>query len=976
MNDGTLTLVDRKESGSKMSCTSENKKTEIKLRAKQQFELVLKNDAGNIIPFQKVSVTLADGYTKEVRVDENGYYKFTGVPEGNVRVRLLDPEDIYSASHAANLKKAFQSGKEKKDVVFEGLKIPPLSVKRMVEIYDEQSRQSRGNSFIIDLNKYSKNNLSGEERLACYALLARAGISTPEKNAKYFKDGETSINYGIAAEPHFKAIIPETKVKYYAGQKYSSIMDRDSKYTFQWFCFNDPSSVKSKGAPSVVIGPASYTWEVGEKNKWKYLGNHTLCCRIQFLSSSKQYSPPVYLELQQGIKTEEAILNEALLNYDELPDPDNSLLALSKFIEILETAEKMPDSGKLDPKYMKNQRDLRDKMKERFKIADGKRKYPIKAVHIDKETSRVTLLRVFISFLDEDLIWDDWVLVDWTNVADRRLTGVYEGEGRKPVSAIEDMIKKWDSGNRYPPGKIKISIPANVPGGGFQKEFTTDGSTFWDSASSLLSYVALGGAVVAGVVTLIAPVPGSRIVSFAIWSSIAASTASATINIGQRHSEGFGDFKEDALDSLTIVGNLMTGGWMQGAKVVGLRQFAGSKMGQGLLIGQFATDGVQGILLADSKVDEYNSIMKIKDPHQRTIRMMEFARSAIIDSALLYVSVKSTSKDMDAGRDFKQLKDKSKNIDVNKPVEVTGKSDSKMEVTVQDQGMVKENSGASTSRLTARSAASEGKLPPKSSSGDTGMPDQHFRIFRGTAVEEQMYILVRNSNPACIKYIKMGYPAKPMSVKAKTGKAKHGGSTDGIATVKQSNGILDDSELSSALKDPNNYVVIKDNSGNYVAKNSEGRYISVNKAKNTPYTAEELGWVVDGKTKLPFTGDYDLQDVFFREGTKYKTRNGQEIEMMPGKAALWDVSKGKQDITNPWIKKIKSLLNQKLTKVEYPESINKVPQERVLHGADAGFAPAGDNITVFRPDGTTELLKTRDDVKAWYDRIGRKTRFD
>lgn len=968
-------LLDRNDSANKRTYTSKNRTTEIKLRTRQNFELEIKNVSGNVIPMQRVSVTFEDGSNQIVRVDENGYSLFTNVPEGSVKVQLLDLDDTYSASHAANIKNALKGGKDKKDIIFESLKLPPQCVKRMIEIYDEQSSQSSKLKFIGDFEKYAKDNLSKEEKWACYALLTRAKINTPERNPKYITDGEKSESYIIWSEPQFKAIIPETKVKYYAGEKFRSYIDKDSRFTYQWFCFNDPSSVKSSGASSLIIGPSKYIWEVGENSKWKFIGNHTLCCRIQFLSSSGEQGSPVYIELQQGIKTEEAILQSALLNYGELPDPDNSLLALSKYIELLEQAGKMPDSDPLDENYMNYLRELKSKMIERFEIAYGKHKYPIKAVHIDKETSKVQNLRIFISFIDKDIIWDDWVLVDWSNVLDRRTTGVYEGEGRTVESAIDDIINEWDSDNRYPPGKIKIEIPMGTPGAGIQKEFTTDGTAFWDTASSLLSYIALGGAVVAGIVTLVAPVPGSRVVSFAIWTSIFASTASATINIAQRHTEGFGDFKENAIDSLTIVGNIFSGGWISGAKVVGLRQFAGSKMGQGFLIGQFATDGIQGVIIAEDHIEQYNEIIKIKDPHEKTARIAEFTRSALLSGVMTYVSLRGTKKDMELGRNFNKLKDPKETVDLTKHQQASGKTDSKLDVTVQDQPTVMENIGTPKSRLVSRSTIPKSNPTPRSSPKETGMPDVHFRIFQDTAVEEQMFILVRNTNPACTKYIELGYPAKPMSVKAKTSISKHGGSTDGIATVKQKNGVLDNDELTGVLQDPNNYVVIKDSTGKFVAKNSEGKIISINNTNKKSFSDDELGWVIDGKTKLPFTGDYDLQDVFYREGTLYKTKSGKEIELLPGQVALWDVSEGKKDITNPWIQKIKSKLNKKISKVIPENPINKIPQDRVKHGADVGFAEIGDNITVFRPDGTTELLKTKSEVEQWYKNIGRKARY-
>ena len=55
------------------------------------------------------------------------------------------------------------------------------------------------------------------------------------------------------------------------------------------------------------------------------------------------------------------------------------------------------------------------------------------------------------------------------------------------------------------------------------------------------------------------PVPGSQVVSFAIWTALLSSTAASTINIAQSIDEGSGTWQENAIDGLTIVSNLLAG---------------------------------------------------------------------------------------------------------------------------------------------------------------------------------------------------------------------------------------------------------------------------------------------------------------------------------------------------------------------------------------------------------------------------------
>lgn len=153
------------------------------------------------------------------------------------------------------------------------------------------------------------------------------------------------------------------------------------------------------------------------------------------------------------------------------------------------------------------------------------------AEHFDAVTQQRRALRVFAARLGNNR----WVLVDWTNPTTRGTTGEYEGLGSTPEEVLRKVLEDWDEDNRYPDGGIIYSvdrIPRVMP---FSGNFETDGSSLWDNVSNCFEWIGLGAAVVAGVVTLIAPVPGSQVVSAFIWPSILSGTGSAALNIGQRH---------------------------------------------------------------------------------------------------------------------------------------------------------------------------------------------------------------------------------------------------------------------------------------------------------------------------------------------------------------------------------------------------------------------------------------------------------
>ena len=81
------------------------------------------------------------------------------------------------------------------------------------------------------------------------------------------------------------------------------------------------------------------------------------------------------------------------------------------------------------------------------------------------------------------------------------------------------------------------------------------------------------------------------------------------INIAQRREEGFSDWRADALDGLTIVGNIFAGAgtWTRGATII--TKDAKGKVVKYSLIGQVGTDGGQGVLLAQQQIEQYDKIM-------------------------------------------------------------------------------------------------------------------------------------------------------------------------------------------------------------------------------------------------------------------------------------------------------------------------------------------------------------------------------
>jgi hypothetical protein len=490
--------------------------------------------------------------------------------------------------------------------------------------------------------------------------------------------------YEIQATPAIKTVTPGALVTYFCAQRYATITAADApRDKFQWYCWNDSAMAKALGKPFVVKGPRGVVWEDA---RWSFVGRHTVLCQVLFKDGGKGT-----LEYPQWVDTVEAVLGDIMRKHrtTKLPDPDAELSVVTRYIEALKDAEKMfpiTNSRKKEEhdKQIAQLTEYRDKLSERLQSTNGHLRVPIYAAHLEIQTQRKSTLRAFVSRISQVGRKQTWELVDWTNAAVRELTGVYEGSGNSAEEAIRDAIAQWDSDNRYYNGKLTYEVPKEAAGKAITGEFTTDGKSFWDSVAEFFSYIALGAAVVAGVVTLIAPVPGSQVVSAAIWTSIFSSTTAAVINIGQRYDEGFSNWKDEAFDGLTIVGNIFGGAWLRCGKLAMNTSRTGAATF--VLVGQVATDGVQGVLILQDHIGKYDQIMNDRalSPDERTKKLLELFRSLAIDGLMIYVSVKGTKSDLDnlgAGKIDKKklddLKNPNKTVSLEDPPKIQGNTDNK-----------------------------------------------------------------------------------------------------------------------------------------------------------------------------------------------------------------------------------------------------------------------------------------------------------
>jgi hypothetical protein len=548
---------------------------------------------------------------------------------------------------AAALLEAFQGAGTNEAVVYRILNQAPGVVRAIEAAYNKDFNVHTGEGLVADL-KYEFDHLGGKnEWLLVVAQLKRAGIAVPSI-AVEFRRHDPTARTRIVATPNVQTAVPGTKITYeiVRGAEYQA---PGSYYSYQWYVINDPLMSRTLDKPAIVEGDSSsYKQELTAE----FVGNHKIICRVTYHSVSEADRETVFYEFPQTVVPEEQLAADALEATPVGIDPAKELEVLEAFLKVLLSAETGTDTDRLDPKVKESYEKQIAAIKERLASTTSKKRYPIKAVHVDREQGRVSPLKVFVAkigYLNSSPSLETWTLVDMTNPSDRRLTGEYTGTGENAEKAINAAIRDWDIDNRYPTGRIKLKVGDEVFGTAINQEFQTDGASFWDSISEFFSEVGFWasiGALGAGVATAVIPIPGSRVVSALIWTSILASSTAAVINIAQRRSEGMSFGTEDTMDILSIVGNVLAGVWLKGAKViVGMK--GGSKIATGILIGQFATDGVQGIIISAELIDQYDEIMKIRDSKRRTEELMELLRSAAVTGLMIFISAKSTKGDLD-----------------------------------------------------------------------------------------------------------------------------------------------------------------------------------------------------------------------------------------------------------------------------------------------------------------------------------------
>jgi len=489
-------------------------------------------------------------------------------------------------------------------------------------------------------------------------------------------------NYKILAKPNLTNVI-RGKIMSFSLQRINPNAPALEHIRASWICYNHISYRNhDKYLAKPVNGPRnSLEWN---EAKWSIEGQHKIVCEIKYANNTE------YVEHIQNVINAKQTVAYSSNTFEESENPFIFYKNLSEQIEWTRREEKHQQLSDEDEKAYQNRMDLLEKFKEKLKFLLDKIPNDCRDNFISVSVKHIASfygdaesisLRVGCFCYDKEAY-----LIDWTNPLERITCGVYVGKGDNEEDAIRDAINSWDNENRYPEGIMKgrvmyrlkkwsiedevdevdevdetpkveieleeviVTAPPSI-----EIEFETDGKSDLDTLSDFLNTLAIAAIIVAGIVTLVAPVPGSRVVSGLIWTSMAASTTSAVINIADRHSEGFGNWRDDSLDTLTIIANAFSAGTLSAgtkwaSKALTLTNISQKQVVKITLIGQISADSLQGILMTEELALAIYSVMNNKEipADIKLSKISALLSRGVIDGVLITVNIHGNKKNLTA----------------------------------------------------------------------------------------------------------------------------------------------------------------------------------------------------------------------------------------------------------------------------------------------------------------------------------------
>ncbi len=730
---------------------------------------------------------------------------------------------------------------------------------------------------------------------------------TLEETSEIFGDDFPMPDFeGAADAPPSEPVEPPKKQKSNFNKQVikSGQYDLDLDYTVEdlkgllrWYVIYDHHT-RRDGQPAYEKLAQNTT---SVKVKWKYRGHHTVVCTLGYL-------PPSSLKLAD-LKKQQFYFTQHVSDVRGVqrgrmrrsrrkppPHPGRELDVVRRYIEVIEASEKTLDCpAEKQREYRKELAQLRkyrDALEDVFAGIDTDAVVPLRASYTSKKTNEQIDLRICLSTKFDIRVNEASririMLIDWTNPMHDKLRGYYVGVDESVDGAFDKAVAAWRENNSYVhPGNVVAEMERELPLIPKRRiEFSTDGPGFWGKLKDFFDKIALAAAVIAAVVTLVLPVPGSRVVSGLIWTSVATSTASAVISIGRRKRNGFGDPTDDALDVLTIAGNVLTAGRAGWARSALMQRKVGRQVMKYALYGSVALDGVEGVLISVDTLKQFEQILgdPSLSPKERADRMLELLRSGVVTGAMTYVNARAGrgrgKADLDEDM-LRRMRDPRETIDLDAPPRVRGEAgQGRVRTRVQDEPQRLHRKG----RRSKNRGVSGFRKPP--SPNRRGMLDEHHLDICDQVQDTGAIVLVRDSNPAAVKWARRPDFAepKPESLKAKT---RTSGKYKGLAAADprdpRLNEMLESMTSRRTGKPPKPYdefVEDLDSKGYRVSEAGEEYIVRHKQTGKAFFSDMDLHGVYDAKT-----GRNRYSESF--RGELNERFGGQEM-VQHGPHDLWD----------------------------------------------------------------------------------------
>ncbi len=247
----------------------------------------------------------------------------------------------------------------------------------------------------------------------------------------------------------------------------------------------------------------------------------------------------------------------------------------------------------------------------------------IPGIHITTETGAVNELSLF---LGQAVSGSGLKLVDLTpGVAVREYSG----------SNFTEILESFNDGNSYPPGQIRLRVPANNYGIQAQDwTIRTTGASFSQRLSTGWGWASLGLAAL-GVVAAI--VPGTQgLAPVFFMASAGLGAASAAASLYQRSQEAHPSGTGIIIDIASLAGSLL--GLAGAANVLryGPRVAALTRTGRFVLYTGFATDAMGGVFILAEGAQEIAAVLEGHGtPEQKSAAVTRILAGLLINGSLL-----------------------------------------------------------------------------------------------------------------------------------------------------------------------------------------------------------------------------------------------------------------------------------------------------------------------------------------------------